>query len=79
MQNTLRVTATVMPGHRVEVIAPELREGEAVEVILVLPEEPKSAHLSALDIINGLNGHRLFKSAQEVNDHLQEERDAWDC
>jgi hypothetical protein len=79
MQNVLRLTATVMPGHRAEVFAPELREGEAVEVILVLPEETKSAHPSALDIINGLNGHRLFKSAQEVDNHLQEERDAWDC
>jgi hypothetical protein len=70
MQNVLRLTATVMPGHRAEVFAPELREGEAVEVILVLPEETKSAHPSALDII---------KSAQEVDNHLQEERDAWDC
>ena len=48
MQSALRTRATVLPGKRVEVSAPELREGETVEVIVVLPSAPASAKQSVL-------------------------------
>ena len=37
MQSTLRLKATVLLGHRLEVHSPELPEGATVEVIVVLP------------------------------------------
>lgn len=52
MQTALRVTATVQPGNKIEVTAPELREGENVDVFLVLPEPPPSSRPSALEINN---------------------------
>ncbi len=30
-----------------------------------------------LDIVAGLNGHRLFQTVEEVDRHINEERDAW--
>ncbi|MCI0459510.1 MAG: hypothetical protein L0Z62_21375 [Gemmataceae bacterium] len=37
MQTALRMETTVLPGHRLEISAPELPEGAKVEVIVVLP------------------------------------------
>ena len=34
MRPALRVTTRVLPGHRVEIVAPELTDGEAVEVVV---------------------------------------------
>jgi hypothetical protein len=39
MQAALRVETTVLPGHRLEVSAPELPEGVKVEVIVLVPEQ----------------------------------------
>ncbi len=78
MQTALRVTATVLPGNKIEVTAPELREGEDVDVFLVLPQSPSFPRLSALEIINSLKGHRHFQSPEEVDTYLREERDSWD-
>ncbi len=78
MQTALRMTATVLPGNKIEVTAPELREGEDVDVFLVLPQAPPIPRRSALEIINSLKGHRAFQSSAEVNAYLREERDSWD-
>lgn len=61
MQTALRVTATVVPGNKIEVTAPGLREGETVDVFLILPMPPSSPRHCALEIIHGLKGHRLFQ------------------
>jgi hypothetical protein len=75
---TLRALTTVLPGHRIEVSAPELPEGILVEV-LILPATASSAtRRSALDIIDSLHGHRLFQTPEQVRSHLDGERDAWD-
>ena len=77
MQNALHVKTKVLPGHKIEITADQLQEGDAIDVFLLLP--PTSApRPSALDIIRGLNGHRLFQTPQEVDRYLQEERDSWD-
>ena len=31
-----------------------------------------------IDLIKDLPGHRLFKTAEEVDAYLQQERDSWD-
>lgn len=36
MSTTLHLTTRVLPGNRIEITAPELREGDAVEVTLVV-------------------------------------------
>jgi hypothetical protein len=38
MQTASRTETKVLPGHRLEISAPELPEGARVEVIVVLPK-----------------------------------------
>lgn len=79
MQAALRLETTILPGHRLEVSAPELPEGAKVEVIVLLPEMPKPKFGSALEFLESLPpGPRAFKTWEEYERHLQEERDSWD-
>jgi hypothetical protein len=79
MQTTLRLETMVLPGHRLEVSAPELAEGVRVEVIVVLPGRPEPQFGSALEFLESLPpGPRAFKTWDEYERHLQEERDSWD-
>jgi len=78
MQSALHITTRVLPGSRIEIADPELREGEAVDVFLVLPDTPSRPRRTAVEIIEALNGRRVFQTPQEVNRYLQQERDSWD-
>lgn len=79
MQTALRLETTVLPGHRLEVSDPELPEGATVEVIVVFPEKPKPQFGSALEFLESLPaGPRAFKTWEEYERHLQEEKDSWD-
>ena len=79
MQTALRMETTVLPGHRLEVSAPELPEGAKVEVIVILPEKPKPQFGSALEFLESLPpGPRAFPTWDEYEQHLREEKDAWE-
>ena len=41
-------------------------------------DQPKNKKSSAWEILQEAEGHQLFKSADEVDQYLQQERDAWD-
>ena len=81
--DALRVVTQVLPGGRIELTAPELPEGGTVEVIVVLPGPagPSAERLSegVLDILASLPpGPRLFKTPEEADRYLRQERDSWD-
>jgi len=79
MQAALRMETTILPGHRLEISAPELPEGAKVEVIVVLPGKPEPQFGSALEFLESLPpGPRAFKTWEEYEQHLREERDSWD-
>ena len=79
MQTALRMETTILPGHRLEITAPELPEGATVVVIVVLPGKPKPQFSSALDFLKSLPpGPRAFKTWDEYERHLREERESWD-
>jgi hypothetical protein len=78
MQSTLRVTARVLPGSRIEVSSPELTEGEDVEVI-VQPAVARKPRTHVIDIIESLpRGPRSAPTWDEVERNLQEERNSWE-
>lgn len=78
-QTVLRIRTTVSLEHKIEIIDPSLLPGQAVEVIILLP---KGQHLlerrSALDILTEVPGQRIFKTAEQVDAYIREERQAWD-
>lgn len=74
----MRVLTTILPGHRIELSAPELPEGQTVEVIIRQPSNDVE-RCSMLDLLKSLpSGPRSFPTWQEVERHLQQERDSWD-
>jgi hypothetical protein len=82
MQTTLRMEATVRPGHRLEITNPELPDGATVEVIVVVPEDPNPRRMSMLEFLETLPtgpSPRCFPTWEEYERHLQEEKDAWEC
>jgi len=79
MQTALRMETTVLPGHRLEISAPELPEGAKVEVIVVLPEKSQPQFASALEFLESLPpGPRAFPTWEEYERHLREEKESWD-
>jgi hypothetical protein len=79
MQTALRLETTILPGHRLEISAPELPEGTTVEVIVVLPQKPQPQFASALEFLESLPpGPRAFPTWEEYERHLREEKDSWD-
>ena len=79
MQAALRTETTVLPGNRIEVVAPQLPEGAKVEVIVVLREQQQARRLSMLEFLESLPpGPRAFKTWEEYEQHLREERNSWD-
>jgi hypothetical protein len=79
MQTTLHIEATVLPGHRLELTNPQLPEGTKVEVIVVVPETPEPPRISMLEFLKSLPpGPRAFKTWEEYERHLQEEKNAWE-
>ncbi len=78
MQTALRMETTILPGHRLEIIAPELPEGARVEVIVVFPETSPPRRVSMLEFIESLPpGPHAFPTWEEYEQHLQEEKDSW--
>ena len=76
MQEALHIRTTVQPGGKVEFTCPDLEVGQMVDV--VVSPAPTPSTRSAWQIISEGPGHRLFKSAKEVDDYLAEERASWD-
>jgi len=82
MQTALHLTARVQAGNRIEILAPELTVGDAVEVFVVLPNtvpSDSSVRGSVMDMVAALPaGPRSGSSWEAIENALQEERDAWD-
>lgn len=72
-----RTTAQVGPGHRIEIVAPELAEGEQMEVLL-MPVD-KGRPRNAFETIEALNlPIRDAAYWEERERELKESRDSWD-
>jgi hypothetical protein len=78
MQTALHIKTTIVEGGKIEISDPQLRLGDTVEVIVLLPEAQRETKRSALDILAEAPGHGLFKTAEEVDAYIREERNSWD-
>ena len=86
MATIIHMSGVVKPDGTIEIAAPELAPGQRVRITIepeaevAEPEEtpppPEKRH--ALDILEEMPGHRLFKTAEEVDAYIREERDSWD-
>lgn len=76
--------AVVGPGGKIEISAPELRPGQRVS-ITIEPEPAESAatyppegKIPMIDLMDEDPGQQLFKTADEVDEYLRQERESWD-
>ena len=76
MQKALRMSTMVQPGGKIELVSPDLEAGQAVDV--VISPTPAPSARSAWQVISEGPGHRLFKTAKEVDDYIARERASWD-
>ncbi len=76
MQKVFHQKVTVQPGGKVEVVSVELEAGQTVDVVVLHESHPERR--SAVEILAEAPGHLLFKTAQEVDDYIREERESWD-
>ncbi len=76
MSSPFQVHTTVLPGHRIEIAAPQLPEGQEVTVLVLTSSGPPKRRLS--DVLAGYPGGQMFRNAEEVDAYLRTERDAWD-
>lgn len=83
MSISIHRESIVGPDGTISLTVPELQPGQRVSVTIepdqaaptaATPEAP----IHIIDLIKDLPGHRLFKSAEEVDEYLRQERDSWD-
>jgi hypothetical protein len=75
----LHVTTRVQSGNRVEITAPELREGQDVDVFVIPRGGEGQVRISPLELLDRLPpGPRSASTWEEIDRRFHEERDAWD-
>jgi hypothetical protein len=73
MRISIHRESVVGPDGTISLTIPELQPDQAAPTAAT-PEAP----IHIIDLIKDLPGHRLFKSAEEVDEYLRQERDSWD-
>ena len=81
MQSALKLTTRVLPGKRVEFTAPELVEGEDVELIVLqtagTQQEPRQ-FASAWEYLQSFKPiERTLEEWAEIDREFYEERNSW--
>lgn len=78
MQSALRITTKVLAGNKIEIEIPEAEIGDSVDVFVILPEKVETKKRSVLDIIEESRRRHPYRTAEDIDRQLQEERLSWD-
>jgi len=79
LRMALHATARVQPGNKIEITAPELKEGQDVDVFLIARPSQSHPGRSVLEFLDSLPpGPRSAPTWDEIEGRIQEERNAWD-
>lgn len=78
MGTVIHTRAVVGPDGTVEIRAPELMPGQEVEVTVEVQAEAVEKKRRAIEYLATMPGHLVFKTAEEVDAYIREERDSWD-
>jgi hypothetical protein len=82
MSATIRMTTTVLPGHKIEITSPELPVGGTVDVTVTVPTAPPVAPApeskGILDFINSSPFRKTAEEWEQFERDFQEERNSWD-
>ena len=80
MSTVIHREAVVGPDGHIDIAAPELRPGQRVSVTVETEPEAVAAppEPSLYDLVKDLPGGLMFKTADEVDEYIRQERDSWD-
>jgi hypothetical protein len=82
MQAALKLTTRVLPGKRVEFTAPELTEGEVIEITVSAPQpvtDSATIFPSAADYLRSLNPpERTAPQWAAIEKELKADKDSWE-
>jgi hypothetical protein len=78
MQPALRITTKVLPGNKIEIEIPQAEIGDSVDVFVILPEKKEPLRRSVLELIEEVRSKHAFRTAEDIDKQLQEERNSWD-
>ncbi len=85
MVTPVRIETVVGEDGVIEIRTPELAPGQRMTVTIETTsetvgarEEPQTEKQHVIEILAELPGHQLFKTAEEVDAYIREERDSWD-
>ncbi len=81
MTSPIQMVTRVLPGNRLEISSPELREGESVEVTIrpVTSGAQSKPTVGILDLLESFTpSHRTPEEWEEFDRQFRAERDAWD-
>ncbi|HQU44622.1 MAG TPA: hypothetical protein PK867_17525 [Pirellulales bacterium] len=79
LRTTLHLRATVRHGKRIEITSDELREGESIDVFLVMPNRAAPGYGSIVEFLDSLPaGPRSYCTWDDLERRFQDERNAWD-
>lgn len=78
MQTAMYLKTTILPGGHIDVTSLKLPRGEMVEIFVLLPQSLSVERPSAREILAQAPGHRLFQTAEAVDNYIKAERDSWE-
>ena len=78
MSTVLQREATISSDGTIEIAVPELQPGQRVSITIEPETASETPKRHAADILAEMPGHRLFKTAEEVDVYSNEKRDSWD-
>ena len=81
----VKLQTRVLPGNRIEVSSPDLREGADVEVVVMMAastsESGRGRNRSMRAILHALptgRSPRLFATWEDYDQFLRQEKESWD-
>ena len=83
MSATIHREAVVGADGKIEISAPELQPGQRVSITIEPEPEtdvtmyPSEGKLPMIDLMDEAPGQQLFKTADEVDNYLRQERESW--
>lgn len=78
MQAAVRIMTKVLPGNRIEINIPDGSVGEEVEVIVVLPQIIPTGRRNVVKLLEEIRSRHPHCAAEEIDQVLAVERNAWD-
>ncbi len=83
MQSALHITTTIQPGNKIELQIPDSGIGDTVEVFVILADKSTNRSLPAkqqsiLATIDTIHSQQPTRTAEEIEQQIQEARDGWD-